>query len=248
MNKVNFEQTGGFPLETNTLSFLQSAYGSLAGLADLGGQNYILNGCDTVGANVSNGTVVIDGEVLPFIGGAKLARVIIEETVAEKTFEDGVSKPVYYTRVAKMVAAGGVLDFDSLKKVSNLLDIADRIKDQQVVQWTPVSDNELNVIDPGSSRCWMFKMGKLVVLTGDVAFTYVAPGLQRGFGITGYPVIGDTAGIQRGFMKIFKVPDIDSATFNDMWKNSSGQNLYFSVSAPENTKWSISFSITLFTI
>lgn len=245
MNKVNFEQTGGFPLETNTFSFLQSAYGSLAGLAGLGGQNYILDGCEIVGANVSNGTVVIAGEVLPFTGGAKLARVIIEETITEKTFEDGVSKPVYTTRTAKMAGAGG-LDFDSLKRVSNLLDIADRIKDQQVVQWTPVSNNVLNVM--GTHNCWMFKMGKLVVLSGQFYFTYASTGTQKAVDITGFPAMGNTVSVQYGFTDVRNADDTNQGAVRTVYKNSDVPNLIFTVDAPANTRWSVDFSITLFTI
>jgi len=249
MNKVNFEQTGGFPLETNTFSFLQSAYGSLAGLAGLGGQNYILNGCEVAGGNIANGTVVINGEVLPFTGGAKLARVVIEETVTEKTFEDGISKPVYTTRVAKMAATGGVLDFDSLKRVSNLLDIEGRIRDQQVLEWTPISDNVYNVIDPADCKCFMFRQGKLVVLTGSITFTYVFTGTQGAVGVTGYPNIGETVMTMYGNMyNLTKVGDSPNKTVRDMNKGQFSQNLTFPVEAPENTKWFFNFSITLITI
>lgn len=245
MNKVNFEQTGGFPLETNTLSFLQSAYGQLSGLAGLGGQSYILNGCTVAGGNVTDGTIVIDGEVLPFVGGPKLARIVIEESVEDKTFEDGVSKPVYYTRVAKMVASGGVMDFDSLKRVSNLLAMADRIKDQEVVQWTPVSDNLNNVIYPNVTECWMFKMGKLVILSGNIVFTFVGTGTQLGFVVNGFPAIGNIAGQQKGMARTYQVPDQETAFFTQCFTNPA---LNFSVNAPANTKWAVEFSITLYTV
>lgn len=247
MNKVNFEQTGGFPLETNTFSFLQTAYGSLAGLAGLGGQNYILNGCEVVGANVSNGTVVIAGEVLPFTGGAKLARVIIEEIVTEKTFEDGVSKPVYTTRTAKMAGAGGVLDFDSLKRVSNLLDIADRIKDQEVVQWTPTIDPTYGITISGA-KGYMYRMGKLIVLTGSLSYVYTVIGTQTAFSIGSLPFNTFTADTQYGISFHRDVTNNGEIITRPCYKNSEDTILTLPVSAPQGTNFSLNFSITLFTI
>lgn len=244
MNKVNFDQTGGFPIETNTFSFLQSAYGSLAGLSGLGGQNYILNGCEVAGAVVSNGTVVINGEVLPFTGGAKLARLVIEETVTEKTFEDGVSKPVYTTRVAKMASTGGVLDFDSLKRVSNLLDIADRIKDQKVIKFTPT--NSSNSITITGDDCFLFQMGKLVIVTGSFYFVYSGTGSQTGFSLESIPFPGPTVGIQIGSCYQINATDMQTWINTPCTKNSAANNIGIITNVTQNTRWLVNFSITTF--
>lgn len=249
MNKVNFEQTGGFPLETNTLSFLQSAYGQLSGLAGLGGQSYILNGCTVAGGNVTDGTVVIDGEVLPFVGGPKLARVIIDETVTDKTFEDGVSKPVYYTRVAKMAAAGGVMDFDSLKRVSNLLAITDRIKDQSVTAWTPTIMAGNNVVISGAGETgWMFRQGKLIILHGSFYYKFTAAGTQTNFYIESLPFPDDTVGSLHG-LAYHRDMDSDGAKFvKDLYKNNTDKFITMACTAPQDVRFSVEFTITLFTI
>ncbi|WP_336834421.1 hypothetical protein [Sphingobacterium siyangense] len=246
MNKVNFEQTGGFPLEANTLSFLQSAYGQLSGFAGLGGQSYILNGCTVADGNVTDGTIVINGEVLPFVGGPKLSRVIIEETVTDKTFEDGVSKPVYYTRVAKMAAAGGVMDFDSLKRVSNLMALSDRIKDQEVIKWGPVSDNTSIVL--GTHDCWMFKMGRLVVFSGYLYFTNTNSATQNSISIKGFPAIGNIVTTQYGLTDVSKSDNMTERKNSLVYRNTDDPFLTFIVTAPANTTWLINFSITLFTV
>jgi len=101
MNKINFNQTGGFPLETNTLDFLQSSHADLInGLGAMAGNLAILSGCVENGNNVGNGYVQINGETLFFKGGAKMNTVVIVETSENRTFENGESKKVYLTRYA----------------------------------------------------------------------------------------------------------------------------------------------------
>lgn len=241
MNKVNFEQTGGFPLEINTLSFLQSAYGQLSGLAGLGGQSYILNGCTVAGGNVTNGTIVVDGEVLPFIGGPKLARVIIEETVEEKTFEDGVSKPVYYTRVAKMSASGGVIDFDSLKRVTSLIELKDSIVQQEVIKFNPIlyGNAQGSITD---AKCYMFKMGRFVSFYGFLRYTWANNEASiDGFGISGFPqFIAPSSPM--GFCNVRVWPNDNHAVVE---YNSSGR-LDFRYKMAAGT-YDFNFSINVFT-
>jgi hypothetical protein len=200
MNRINLTQTGGFPLEEDTLNFMQSSFSQLAALTGLGGKDYILSGCEVNGANVANGTVVINGEILPFIGGAKQEFIIVEETSENRTFEDGQSKPVFFTRVAKM-ANVGVMTFDSLIRVSNLIDINNRILKQEVVKWTPV----LTGIDVGTITahdCWMFKMGKQVTLYGNIMYSWDNEGSTRGgIGVKGFPALNG-AGNQFGFCNV----------------------------------------------
>lgn len=244
MNKVNFEQTGGFPLETNTLSFLQSAYGQLSGLAGLGGQSYILNGCTVAGGNVTDGTIVIDGEVLPFVGGPKLARIIIEETVTDKTFEDGVSKPVYYTRVAKMAAAGGVMDFDSLKRVSNLLAMADRIKDQEVVKWIASSTGSGMSITEQS--CWMFKQGRFVVLKGSVEIVNTVSSGVTGFSLTGIPNLGNTGERSYGSVVRRNLDALNISIVEVCYKLPETNAIAFQVDFSANTGAILDFNLMIF--
>lgn len=246
MNKANFQQAGGFRLEVDTLTFMQNAYTQLSKFSGLGGQTYILDGCVVDGGNVSNGTVVIDGEILPFVGGAKLARIIIEEIVSERPFENGGSKEVYYTRSVKMVAAGGIMDFDSLKRVSNLLALADRIKDQEVIKWTPVSDNTSIVL--GTHDCWMLKMGRMVVFSGSFYFTNTNPATQNSVQIKGMPAIGNIVTAQYGYTLVRNAENMDEASNRTVFRNSNDQYLSFLVSAPTSTRWSVDFSITLFTV
>ncbi|UGU15224.1 hypothetical protein LS482_16245 [Sinomicrobium kalidii] len=101
MNRADFNQTGGFPLETDTLDFAQGAYNIFNALAAMAGHLTILSGCEQTGNTVAEGVVAINGEVLPFQSGPLGAAVIIREEVAERVFEDGESKVTYRTRTAR---------------------------------------------------------------------------------------------------------------------------------------------------
>ncbi len=99
MNKLNFSNTGGFPLDTNILAFMQDAYNLLNSLGEMAGNLSILKGCTVTGSTVGDGVVYINGEVLAFKGGAG-SQVIIKEEVTELPFEDGSGKEVEKVRFA----------------------------------------------------------------------------------------------------------------------------------------------------
>lgn len=100
MNKVDFNQTGGFPLSTNILDAMQTAYSLFNQLGNLAGNYAIISGCEKMGSNISNGVVYINGEILEFRGGTLSANVIIKQDTENRIFEDGSSKQVIAKRYA----------------------------------------------------------------------------------------------------------------------------------------------------
>ncbi|MGV1019289.1 hypothetical protein ACTS9V_06555 [Empedobacter falsenii] len=100
MNKINVQQTGGFPFETDTLNAMQNAYDIFNSLGNIIAPLAIVKGCEVVGTTVANGIVYIDGEVLEFRGGQAGATVIVKEETKAKNFENGENKIVYRTRFA----------------------------------------------------------------------------------------------------------------------------------------------------
>jgi len=108
MNRAEFNQTGGFPFETDTLDFLQKVHTTLQSMAAAicGATPCILSGCVVSGSSVSDGYVVINGELLPFKGATISANVGIIETISNKSFQDGSNKPVYYDRYATFTLTG----------------------------------------------------------------------------------------------------------------------------------------------
>jgi len=125
MNNVLLQQTGGFPLETDTLNFMQNAYSFLQHITALGGDNYILSGCTIMGSNVSNGVVVIAGEVLEFRGGLIQSTVVVREDKAARPFESGQMKEVYFTRYVTFGTGTGAINWDSFSRFKPLLAFKD---------------------------------------------------------------------------------------------------------------------------
>lgn len=101
MNKIDVQQTGGFPLETDTLNAMQQAYDVFNSLGNIIAPLAIVSGCDITGNSVTDGVVYINGEVLNFKGGALSDTVIIQEDSESRNFENGENKIVYRTRYAR---------------------------------------------------------------------------------------------------------------------------------------------------
>lgn len=100
MNKFNFNQSIGFPLETNILDDMQTSYSIFNALGAIVGDFSIIMGCATIGTAVSNGVVYINGEVLEFRGGVAQSNVIIVEEKLALEFEDGNAHDVVFIRYA----------------------------------------------------------------------------------------------------------------------------------------------------
>ncbi|WP_395075418.1 hypothetical protein [Flavobacterium sp.] len=100
MNTQNFIQSGGFPIETETLNEMQKAYSLFNSLGYLAGNFSIISGCIKTGSIVSDGAVFINGELLEFKGGNIGTDVVIVQTVSTNEFEDGTEKDVLFTRYA----------------------------------------------------------------------------------------------------------------------------------------------------
>lgn len=120
MNNVNFQQTGGFPLETDTLNFMQDTYKDLQALTALAGDNFILSGCVISGSSISDGYVVINGEVMPFRGGLLQSTVIVREEKQSRPFENGQNKEVFTLRYAMFGTGSAAIPFASLLRLKSL--------------------------------------------------------------------------------------------------------------------------------
>ena len=123
MNVVRYKQTGGFPLDTNNLDFLQSSFHILNTLGNLAGDMVIISGCEITGNTVSNGVVYVNKEVLEFRGGSLSANVFIKEEAVSGTFEDGSFKPIEITRYVTFGSSTPEKTFkwEDFKRVDNLI-------------------------------------------------------------------------------------------------------------------------------
>lgn len=137
MNQLDVQQTGGFPLETDTLNFMQDTYKLLNDLGFISGNATIISGCVQTGNNISDGVVFFHGELLEFRGGAIQEAVRIFQENTEKEFEDGSTKVVYKRR---WMGFGSTLsgfninfsDFKRIKTVKELSEDVDELKKKSV--------------------------------------------------------------------------------------------------------------------
>jgi hypothetical protein len=129
MDKINFLLKDNFPLSSDTLDLMQRMNALIAGLAALGGDKYILSGCEDDGAgNVSNGVIVADGNILPLQGGIKKAKITIVET--SKTLSAfGVDYPEAYVYRSAKFADAGEWDWADFARVYTNRELAQRITD-----------------------------------------------------------------------------------------------------------------------
>ena len=126
MNKINFNQTGGFPLSTNILDAMQSAYAIFNQLGSLAGNKAIISGCEQLGNTIADGVIFLNGEILPFKGGAIGSSVIIKEESESRVFEDGATKPVIFKKYVTFGSSTPEKTFTwaEFKSIKNLISLA----------------------------------------------------------------------------------------------------------------------------
>ncbi|URC13936.1 hypothetical protein [Flavobacterium sp. B183] len=102
MNRSNFNQTGGFPLKTERLQELQTAFKIFESFGQLAGDLTIISGCELVGTTVTNGVIFINGEPIDFREASVTmdSKVIIIEEPVNRAFENGTVKEVHSIRYA----------------------------------------------------------------------------------------------------------------------------------------------------
>ena len=100
MNKAFYTERvqRNFPLSTEGLDFIQLQIEMAANYARAAGGNYILSGCAVNGSNVATGTVIINGELLPFIGGTLQNKVRIVQTTENITAGSETYNDAYVRR------------------------------------------------------------------------------------------------------------------------------------------------------
>lgn len=113
MKSTNFNYSGGFPFDQSTLKRLQEAlfehirtFARQLGCQDTG--NYIIYGCNVVGANITPGAMFIDGEICPFAGasGDSNTKIKKQTNTSNAAFENGTNPPVFIETVAVVDATG----------------------------------------------------------------------------------------------------------------------------------------------
>ncbi|GGG46924.1 hypothetical protein [Epilithonimonas arachidiradicis] len=128
MNKIDYNQPGGFGLSTQILDAAQEAYKTFNAYGSMAGEIAIITGCEVGGSGfVNDGFVSIYGELLPFKGGQQSANVAIVEIADARGFEDGSIKPVIYTRYATFGEGTPSYPWSSFRRPLTLFKIEDEL-------------------------------------------------------------------------------------------------------------------------
>lgn len=131
MNRVNYDQTEGFPLDVNILDFGQKANQITQQLGEIIAPLAIVKDCVETGNNVGDGLVYINGELLPFKAGLKQNVIRIVESSEPRVFENGNSKPVLVTRYATFGAGAGTsYNWNDFHRFDNLKELKRKIDDK----------------------------------------------------------------------------------------------------------------------
>lgn len=133
MNSIDFFKYEQFPLSSETLDFMQQMTAIMTKVALMAGENYILSGCVETGTNVSEGIVVVNGEVIPFLGGSKETYIVIEETKRTVTAGGQIYEDIYISRVARFGTGTNQMEWSIFKKVTPIPDITPR---GVIVMWS----------------------------------------------------------------------------------------------------------------
>lgn len=172
MNKGNFEATQNFPVSTYTYSFLQQMAHLAGKLAALGGANYILSGCTKNGNNVSEGVMVINGEILPFTGGVLKDKLTIKEVKLSDSFAGVDYLEAYTLRTVEFSDAGQY----------NWKDFAQVLTNKELEQ----KINSIRSEAPGFVKPWSGLIERLPeeykLCNGDIVTTEEFPDLAYSYG------------------------------------------------------------------
>lgn len=151
--RIDFSHQGGFPLHQGVLEFMQSGYSdAIRGLANMAGSMIIVSGMLETGNNVSAGWIVKDGELIPFLAGAKQTTFIVEEISSSARFLDGVDKTVFFTKQARFGSGVEQFQYADLKRISSnsfLLDADTFATSRALRRLAELSLYETNIIVSG---------------------------------------------------------------------------------------------------
>lgn len=129
MNKSNFNQTGGYPLKTERLQEMQTAYSIFNALGALAGDLTIISGCKLTGTTIGDGTVYIGGELFAFKAATvtPTSTVVIIEEAINRGFKNGFVKQVHTIRYATFGTAETSWKWTDFKRIDSLKSIQARL-------------------------------------------------------------------------------------------------------------------------
>ncbi|TWP31220.1 hypothetical protein ETU08_01705 [Apibacter muscae] len=129
MNKLEYNNAGGYPLTTNRLDDIQQAFASLLnGLGAMTGNLSIISGCQEKGSQITDGVVQIENEIFEFKAGIKQENVTLFEEKIAKEFENGEAKAVLNKRYISFGTGATSYKWADFKRVPVLNKLEDTFK------------------------------------------------------------------------------------------------------------------------
>lgn len=130
MNTLQVVQTEGYPLKSERLKEIETAYKIFNSFGDLAGNLTIISGCETIGSYVSDGYVYIDGELLEFRQAAvnESSTVVIVEETTNREFKTGAVKNVYTIRYATFGTATTSWPWANFKALDPIVTLMTRLQ------------------------------------------------------------------------------------------------------------------------
>ncbi len=108
--QLKLDNLGGLKFSQTELDLIQKAYTeSIEVIAALLGDYVIVTGCVESAGQVSDGWLVYNGELLPFVGGAAQSRVLVSEVVTTTEYENSPNQNFLTERKAVLGISGGML-------------------------------------------------------------------------------------------------------------------------------------------
>lgn len=158
--RLDLTQLGGLYAYQNTLAFMQDGYGNVLDALAVGlGTRIVLSGCVDSGLSVADGWVIIDGTIMPFVGGVKPGTPMIKvnDVTTKELYDDGNLKDFYFTKYASLVSVGD-FNYSLLQRLpgskgimQSLLDVQAMVKALAVEAAVIMEGCAVSSVDTGAS-------------------------------------------------------------------------------------------------
>lgn len=217
MNNINFTQIGGFPMTTNILGKMQTAYSLFNAFGNIVGDKTIISGCDITGINTSNGVVYVNGETFEFRGGITQTKVIIKEDVEVLLYANNNAYPSVKNRYITFGTGVGAMDWADFKAGFPTKNIDALVARITALEARPLVGN----IPIDLIALWGRPANEIPALW--VEYTGLAGRVPIGFkdSDTDFDVVGKVGGTKGHTLTIAEMPEHDHAIGNSR-RNTGG--------------------------
>lgn len=186
MNKGNYLDKAKYPWASEDFDFVQEMINLVQQLTSLGGvSNYILSGCIKMGSTYSEGILILNGEILPFLGGVAVTGTLPGGTgpadwieIVETQDDVQVYDTLYAdVRRRRHVACGGnAISILSFERISTLHELK-----QLITSLTSTVSGKVNITQMDDA---LLLKENLPIKRGYTGINYLNAGETMSFDVT----------------------------------------------------------------